>query len=316
TPENEIWDDPDVAVPPGAAPEPAAPAGQAPSGTSPTEKAPPPRAPSGPRRYTLQDTLTAGSSASPSRLVVLLAAVLGASLVLTGGLLVVRQLDGGGALTVPRLREAVLRQAEQNPGALAGIAVAVVVLGAGVLGGPLKAAARMAAVQAVRQQQLSMRTALAFPRAARGWYLGSLLPAAAGVELYVLAGLLVPLAWRGTCGWEEVLVLGGAAAACLGVGALGLGALAVEGPPREEPPPAVLGTYLANGSQTLASAALSLAAGLPRSALVLGFAWLTWFTTCEGLSWWGGEHVHWPRWGLDGGLAPEVEGGLYRLASW
>src|SRR5262249_4420279 len=85
--------------------------------------------------------------------------------------------------------------------------------------GPLKAAARMAAVQAVHQQQLSLRAALAFPRTARGWYFGSLLPATAGVELYVLAGLLVPLAWRGTCGWEEVLCLGGVAAACLGVGA-------------------------------------------------------------------------------------------------
>src|SRR5262249_53757357 len=161
------------------------------------------------------------------------------------------------------------RQAGQKPGALAGIAVAVVVLGAGLVGGPLKAAARMAAVQAVHQQQLSMRTAFAFPRAARGWDLGGLLPAAAGGGPYVLGGLLVPVAWHGTCGWEEVLALGGAAAACLGVGALGLGALAVEGPPREEPPPAVPGTYLANGSQTLASAGLNLAAGLPRSALVL-----------------------------------------------
>src|SRR5262249_16005292 len=202
------------------------------------------------------------------------------------------------------------------PGALAGIAVAVVVLGAGVLRGPLKAAARMAAVQAVHQQQLSLRTALAFPRTARGWYFGSLLPAAAGVELYVLAGLLVPLAWRGTCGWEEVLCLGGLAAACLGVGALGLGALAVEGSPGDESPPAVLGPYLANGRETLAAAAANLVAGLLLSALVVGFAGLTWLTTCEGLSWWGGADVRWPRWGLDGGLVPEVPGGLYRLASW
>jgi hypothetical protein len=308
TPESEIWDDA-----PGAA---AAPDERARAASPPAEEASPPPARPEPRSYTLRDTVTAGRSASLPRLLVLLAAVLATALVLGGGLLVVRQLDGAAALSLASLREAVLRQAGQSPGLLAGIAAAILVLGAVVLGGPLKLVARMAAVQAVHQQELPLRAALAFPRRTRGRQLASAVLAAGGVELYVLAGLLVPLAWDGTCGWEEVFTLGGAAAVGLGVGALGLGALAVEDPPRQEPAPGVLSTSLSNGSATLASAVANLGTGLLWWAAGAGCAWLTWWTACESLSWWGGPHVQWPRWGLDGGVVPVVDGGLHRLASW
>src|SRR5262249_46362603 len=144
----------------------------------------------------------------------------------------------------------------------------------------------------------------------------SVLLAAAGVELYLLAALAAALALVGTGSWAEVFALGGAAAACLGLGALGLGVLAVEGPPREHPRGAAVETYLGNGLETLASAAVNLASGLLRTGVVAALAGLTWFTACESLSWWGGARVQWVRWGLDGRLAPVVEGGLAQVASW
>jgi hypothetical protein len=236
--------------------------------------------------------------------------------VLGGGALIVRQLDGGAALTLRSLREAVLNLAAQRPAALTGVAAVVIVLGAEILGRPLKVVARIAAVQAAHQHELPLRTARTFARRARGRQRLSVLVATAGVELYLLTGLLVPLALDRVADWQEVLTVGGVALGCLGLGALGLGALAVEGPPREDSTRTALGTYLANGFEILASAALNLGSGLLEFVAFAVVAWLTWFTTCESLSWMGGGRVQWLRWGLDWQLAPAAEGGLYQAASW
>src|SRR5262249_35435589 len=120
------------------------------------------------------------------------------------------------------------------------------------------------------------------------------------------------LALRGTCPWEEVLVQGAVSAAVLGAGALGLGALAVEGDRRS----GALAVLRGNAAETLALSAVGLWDGLVRSAAALGVAWLTWWTLCETIAFWGGENVKWVRWGLDGILAPAAEGGLYTVASW
>jgi hypothetical protein len=154
-----------------------------------------------------------------------------------------------------------------------------------------------------------------FPGRLRGPGLGSIFVATAGIELLLVAGVLLPLAWRDECPYADVLALAGLGAALLTLGALGLGAEAANRG-TEGYRPGILGVMLRNGAETVASAVASLGLGLVRSAILLGFVGLTWWLTCESLSWRGGEDIHWVRWGLDGRLRPPSEDGLYRVASW
>jgi hypothetical protein len=264
-----------------------------------------------------QDTIRSLGASKLNRLVALLAGVLWAALVLAGGALAAWQLTAGPGQerTLEGLRQGVLKLGEQRPLALVGLAGGVVVLGALGLGRAAKAVARMTAVRVVCEEDLPLPAAWSFARHTRGRGRGSALFVTGGVVLCLAAGFLAPLAWQGKAPWQEVAALGGCAAGLLGIGALGMGVVAVEGNPGAYARAGGVESYVGNGIDTLASAVVNLAVGLLRSLAVLGFAWSAWVVTCESLSWWGGPNVHWVRWGLSGGLRPPPEGGLYRAAS-
>jgi hypothetical protein len=267
-------------------------------------------------RLSFQDTLNIGNAASPYKLLMLLLGGLWAALVLAGGGLAAWGLTPGAGprLTLESLREAVVDLGEQRPGMLATLAAGVVLLGALGLGRPMKMIARLTAVNAVFGNNLPLRAVWHFARRVRSQGIVAVVLATAGMDLLVVTGLLLLLAFQGACPWREVLMVGGSAVGLLGLGAFGLGAVAVEAT-REEKRLGALGAFFGNGLETLASAAVNLGLWFRRFMLAASLMWLTWVVACESLSWWGGENVHWVRWGLEGSLQPPAEAGLYRVAS-
>jgi len=55
---------------------------------------------------------------------------------------------------------------------------------------------------------------------------------------------------------------------------------------------------LGPGLETLLSALVLRPAAGFRFAVLVGVFWLTWYLTCESITWWGGPAA-WARWGLD-----------------
>jgi hypothetical protein len=208
------------------------------------------------------------------------------------------------------VRAAVLELAEEQPEALFGIALGAIIVTALGLARPLKVGARRAAVRQVYGRPVPVRTAWHVVGQTRRWGIGSVLLMAAGVELFLAALGLLVLAVQGACPWQEPAGLGGWALGLLALGAFGLAAVAVEDP-QAEPRGGPLGCFLGNGAATLASAAANLVPLLVRWVSWAGLAALTWALACTSLSWWGGDNVNWVRWGLDGQLLPNAEGGLY-----
>jgi len=255
---------------------------------------------------------TIGGSDATGRLITLLPGMLWASLILAGGVLLARHLAGLAPMPFEAgLRQALLQLGNDDPGTLLGIAVGIVVVGAFGMARPVKAAARSAAVQAGRQLRLPRQAARSFSQRMSWRGTVSVLLLTGGTELFLAALCLVGLAVQEMAPWTEACLLGGAGLALLGIGALSLAPLAVENPLRGDPSPSGIASAVGNGPETLASAALNLVMAAGQFALAAGVAWLTWFLLAESLSWWGGENVRWVRWGLDGRLVPESEGGLY-----
>jgi hypothetical protein len=332
TPEHEIWDGrieakdkeakPEPALPsPDAAPAPPEPENAAPAGAE--QASPEPETVSEslePERteITFHDTLAVPLGAGPSHLLVLLLGVLWTALVLAGGALAAWGLaaPAGRDLTPEGLRQAVGELAEQNPAALTGLAAAVVLLGALGLGRIVKRVARLAAIRAVFGSAPSLGALRSFVQRSRGRGIVSVLLVTAGVQLALAAVFLGFLAAGETTPWDEVVIPAVLAAVLTGLGAFGLGAVAVEDDPTEEYRKGTVANLLGNVVETLTSAVVSVVLGLVRSAEFLGLTWLAWLLTCESLSWWGGEEVQWVRWGLGDTVRPAAEGGLYQAASW
>jgi hypothetical protein len=274
-----------------------------------------PREPPVPKRtqFWFRDTLSPGGSRSLSRLRALLPGGFWTALILGMAAWIACALPGG--ITAEGLRDAVGQAALERPVLFIALLIAALALGAACVGGALKTAARMAAIRALYEAPIPVKTARLFARRSRGRGWAAVLLATAGMELFLVTLFLIPLAWRGTSPWQEVLAFGGLAYALMSVGAFGLGGLAVQGENRDSPEPGSLGLFLASSLETLASATLNLALGLARFACFAGIAFLTWWLTCESIAWWGGENVQWLRWGLNTSLIPESETGLYLVAS-
>jgi hypothetical protein len=305
TAEDEIWDGPLVqqgapsaATPPASRPVPAKPEGN-------TKPAHPPWT-----AITFWETVTVGGG-SPASLALLLPGILWTVLVLAGGALAVWYLAGAqGNITVAGVWQAARELAEQRPAILAAVAVVVVVLGAVGITIPSKAVARRIAVRMTHNKALPLKAAWSFARRTRGPGVGTVLLLTVGMELYLATLALLLPAVQGEVAWQEVLVVGASGLAFSGIGALGLGAAAVEGS-QEEARPGVTECLAGNGPETLTSAAATLVYASVRLLLIAGFAWLTWLVACEILGWWGGD-VRWARWGLDGSLMPAA-GGRFRF---
>jgi hypothetical protein len=264
-----------------------------------------------------RDTLRAGGGGPMGLLALLLGAIWTALSLAVGAWIVAKLAPGGdGGLTPEGVWEAVGQLAGQRPLLLCAVAAGVVLVGAAGLAWPVKMAARLAAVSAVYGKGVPLAATWPFVQRTRGRGVGSVLLVTAGTELYLVAGLLVPLALQGKCGWEPVVGLGGFAAAFLGLGAFGLGAVAVEGQRPNETRKATMEILLGNGVETLGSAAVNLVVGATRSVGLVGLFWLAWLLMATTLSWGGGEKAGWVRWGLDGTLRPEADGVLYQAASW
>jgi hypothetical protein len=265
---------------------------------------------------TFGDTLRDNGGLAVRSQLTLLVGVVWAAAVLVAGAVLTWQLAGfaGQGLTLPGLRAAVTRLADQQPVQLIGMALGVIALAGLGLGRQLKWVARQAAVLIVYRAKASPGVKI-FPGRLRGPGMGSIFIATAAIELLLVAGVLLPLAWRDECPYGDVIALGGLGAAVLTLGSLGLGAEAASRGTKEYRP-GILGVMLGNGVETVASAVASLGLGLVRWAAILSFVAFTWWLTCESISWWGGENIHWVRWGLDGRLGPPSDGGLYQVASW
>jgi len=171
-------------------------------------------------------------------------------------------------------------------------------------------AARMAAVKVCYGQTLPLVAAAPFARRTRGKAILSTVFLTAGLQLLLTAGALAPFAVSGNVPWAEVAILTASGIVLVSLAALGLGALGVEGDQGVS-----TGALAGNAVETLASAGASFVSCCVRFALLLAFTWTAWFLMCESIAWSGGENVRWLRWGLDGRLAPEVEGGFYWLMS-
>jgi hypothetical protein len=262
---------------------------------------------------------TAGSEGAGSlpRLLGLLGGLLWAGLALVAAALAAWKLAGepGGGLRPETCREAVLQLARKQPAALAGSAAGALLLGALGLGGLLKRVARMAAIEAVYGAKLSLSEVRTFPRRTRGRGVVSVLLLTAAVQLFLAAGFLLGPVVEGALSREEILTLAALAVGLLGAGAFGLGSVAARSDGPEAPGRGAVFLFLANGPATLASAGVTLLAGLLRCMAAFGIVWLTWFFACESLTWLGGSHVGWVRWGLGGRLWPEPEGGLFTAAA-
>jgi hypothetical protein len=251
-------------------------------------------------------------------LVLLLLGMLWPGLVLAAGGLLASRLAGevGPGVDVDRLPQAVGKLAEQRPGVLAAIAAAVILLGPLSLARPLRAVGRMAAVDVVYQLLLSSREAWSFVIRTRWRGLRSILLISAGLQLGAVAALFLSVALRGACPWGQIAAIWAAAIVLLITGAFGLGAVAVEGAGPREERVGTAGVFLGNFLETLASAAVNLVVGLLRWVTVLALAAAAWFILAEVFTWSGGRSTQWLRWGLDGRLWPEAQGGLYGVASW
>jgi hypothetical protein len=236
---------------------------------------------------------------------------------------------GGQGLTAEGMRDAVCALARERPELFAILAGVVVFLGALGLNRIIKMAARSAAVRAVYDGRISQKAASRFARHTRFRCLVGVLLVTAGVEFYLVAGVLMGLVYRGTGTWEEALWLMALAVALAGLGSLGISAVAVENRQPDEAASGVnrlarfsdrypagtrqwgeersgaLGICVRNGPEIIASAAVELVLATLRTAVVLFFAAATWFVTCESLSWLGGDRAGWVRWGLDGSLVPD-----------
>jgi hypothetical protein len=267
-------------------------------------------------RLSFGDTLTASGTLSP-RLVAVLSAMGRVALCLGVGLWLVWLLAGvpGQAPSPDGLREAVGRLAAQEPAVLLAIAAGVVLAGAVWISRTVRAVARAAAVGVVFAEKVRMSAARGYVRRVGRRGLGSVALVAGGLVCYLAAGCLAFLAGQGLRPWEEALALAGVAAVLLGAGALGLGVVAVEGNADDGSEGGGWRSVLANGPETLVSAVANLAALVPRSLAVAGYAVLTWWLTAASLACWGGDSARWVRWGLDGSFVPPAEGGLDRAAS-
>lgn len=266
-------------------------------------------------RITLVHTLTLGNAGGPRKLVGLLPGMMWTALVTIAGLWVAgRLVEGGAKWTAVGLHDLVVELAQQRPVSLAVIFFTVVVLAAVGLSRPLRMITRAVAVRAVYEQEFSL-IGQTLPFAQRSGNQGLVsvwLLTAAGV-LY-LAGLpLGLLVVRDSSHWPELACLWGAALLLGAVGALGLGAVAVDGRRLEEKATSPLGNYVANGAELLGSALCSLGMGMLRAVVLFCMVWLSWFFVSESLGW--VEKNNWSRWGLDGRVIPEVDGPLYWFAS-
>ncbi len=273
-------------------------------------------------RIRFVETLTLGNAGAPSKLVALLSGLVWTALVLAAGLWAASRLVAGGVEWTPAaLHQMVLEMAQQRPLALALIFLAVVVLASVGLGRPMRMITRMIAVRAVYEQEISLGgQALPFARRSGNQGLVAVLLLTAATVLFLASLPLAFLVWEeagqraGASLLAELACLYGAALVLGGIGALGLGAVAVDGRRLEEKGTSPLGIYVASGGEVLASALGAVLMGILRSATLFGLAALTWFFVSESLGWVGGES-RWVRWGLTGRLVPEVEGPLPWFAS-
>ncbi len=328
TEETELWSGREEKAAPGAAPPvpdanpaPPDPAGPPPATeltkdeTAPAEPEPEKLTPAH-NQVTFAQTLTLGNAGAPNKMVGLLPGVAWTALVLAGGLWVgSRLVDGGADWTPAGLRELVRKLAQQRPLALALLFLAVVVVSSVGLGRWLRMIARMVAVRAVYEQEISLAgLALPFARRSGNQGLVSVVLLSAAVVLFLVALPLGYLVWLEPGSWPEPVCLLAAALVLGGLGALGLGAVSVDGRRLEEQAISPLATHLGNGAEVLASALAAVVMGVARWVVLLGLAFLTWVFVCESLGWAGGD-ARWVRWGYDGHLAPEVQGPLYWFAS-
>ena len=272
--------------------------------------------------FTFADSLWSRDALGWRRLGVLFLGTLWSALVLAGGALVAWKLTAaaGQGFGLESVHAALLQLAEQRPILLAAIAAATVLLAAPAVGGAARRVSRLAVLSAafdgkVRFRDVPLRALRPFIKATRYRGLGSVLWFTAGVELFLMVGCLVPLASRGTCSWVEVAALAGSMVVCLGLGALGLGAVAVQGSDGDGTRAGAATAYLGNFLETIGSAAANLVFGLLRFGLVLGMVTAAWWLMCATISWSGGAQVQWLRWGLGGRLFPTAEDGVYRIAS-
>jgi hypothetical protein len=204
-----------------------------------------------------------------------------------------------------------------DPGTLLALVAGAIFLGAVGLAWPIKAAVRVVAVYTLFENR-TLPFRAAWPFASRTWGQGlvSVLFVAIGVELYLTAAAWSLVALDGKGDWQDVVTLAALAVVCLGVGAFGLGAVAVRGDDPDAEPVGGLSAFLGAAPQVLASAGGILILGTQRFLTLTGLAGLTWLLTCATLSWWGGDQTGWIRWGLSGTQPPEANGGLYPAASW
>jgi hypothetical protein len=319
TPEDEIGDLATTKGQKPSTPPPATSAGSGESEQSTTTTDCASQGPPEPARteITFSETLDGKSALNLKRLIMLVVGMLWAGLVLALTALAARAIAGlpQPPLTLSGLREAVAELRGLGAATALVFAIGVGLLGTLGLARLLKAVARSAAVQTVFGADLPWRTAWASARRL-GWRgSGSVVLLTAGIELYLATLFLLALNGQITETWHAILLLGGLGLVLLEVGALGLGAVAVEGPSLEDAPAGAFATCVRNGPETLASAVAAQVGGAVRCLSFAGFAWFTWLLMCENLSWWGGDHARWLRWGLDGRLVPESEPGVYQAAS-
>jgi hypothetical protein len=245
-------------------------------------------------RIRFLDTLVLGQAGAPRQLIVLLGGVMGLLCALAAGIWISGFLAPAAGTTLPIL---VL---------LFGV---VLYLGANrVLRGPLIMTARMAAVQAVYGVSISLtKNALPFSRRTRGLgAFSSLLLTAAMVLLVLWAAryVLVPESWGNG---SEPAVLAGLSISLAGMGALGIGAVAVEGARLTTYEVSPGRYYLGNGVETVASGLAALVVGLVRFLAVAAGAALAWLLTRECLTWVGGTEAPWVPLALDGEVFPGVD---------
>jgi hypothetical protein len=266
--------------------------------------------------FTFAHTLILGNAGAPNKLVGLLPGLFWTALVLATGVWAASRLvEGVSPWSLAGQREVVSKLAQQRPLALVLIFLAVVVVASVGLCRPLLMIARMVAVRAVYDQEISLvQQALPFARRSGSQGLVSVLLLSAATVLFLATLVLAVLVWQDRDLWPELVLLGGTALGLGAIGSLGLGAVAVDSRRLEENAVSPMASYFDNGADLVASALAALVMGPLRWAALIATAALTWYFVCESLSWTGGQS-QWVRWGLDGRLVPEAAGPLYWLAS-
>lgn len=311
--ETELWTGPEVEKSQQTLPDPSlrGPGHETPQHESSLEQLIPVR-----DRFTFAQTVTLGDAGAPNKLVWLLPGLVWTTLVLAGGYWAASRLVPIDAEWTPAgQRELVLQLAQQRPLVLVLLFLGVVILSAVVMSRPMRMIARMVAVRVVYQQEISLsRQALPFALRTAHQGLVSVLLLSAATVLYLTGFLLAFLVWADPEQWPEMACLAGAVLLLGTLGALGLGAVAVDGWRLEVNGSAPWRQYLANRGELLVSALAALGMGAIRWAVLFALAWLTWFFVCESMGWMGGQ-AEWVRWGLDGRLVPDVRGPLYGLAA-